>query len=56
MALSAPTRPVWAASLVLAAIGVLGRFVAIPYISGYAGWWLGLAYLVLLIATSFKGI
>jgi hypothetical protein len=56
MALSAPTRPVWAVSVVLAVIGVLGKLVAIPYVSGYAGWWIGAGFVVLLIGTTYKGV
>lgn len=56
MALSAPTRPVWVISIVLAAIAVVGRLVHIPYVTGYAGFWLGAAFLLLLIGVTYKGV
>ena len=56
MALSAPTRPVWAISVVLAVIGVLGKLVAIPIVSPHACWWVAAGFVVLLIGTTYKGV
>ncbi len=56
MALSAPTRPVLVVSVVLVALGVLGRFVPIPIVSLHPIWLLAAGYVVLLIGNVYKGL
>jgi type IV secretory pathway VirB3-like protein len=56
MALSAPTRPAWIIAVVLGVLGLLGKFVAIPYVTVNAFWLLAVAFVVLAIATAVKGL
>ena len=56
MALSAPTKPVWIIAIILGVLGLLGRFVAIPFISVNAFWLLAAGFVVLAIATIYKGL
>ena len=52
---SAPTRPVWLISLILAALGVLATFVAIPVVSANAFWFVVAGYVLLFLGTILKG-
>jgi hypothetical protein len=45
MALSAPTRPVWIIAIILGVLGLLGKFVAIPFVTAYAFWLLAVSSL-----------
>ena len=58
MNLSAPTLPVFLASVILAVLAVLVVYTAvkIPVISGHAFITLGVAYLLLLAGNLFKGV
>ena len=56
MALSAPTRPVWIIAIILGVLGLLGRFVTIPFITAYAFWLVVVGFVVLAIATALKGV
>ena len=56
MNLSAPTKPVFLISLVLAALAVLGIYMPIPFISGNAFWVAIIAYVVLLAGNVAKGL
>ena len=49
MNLSAPTKPVFLISLILAVLAVIGMFVAIPLITANAFWVAIIAYIVLAI-------
>ncbi len=53
MALSAPTRPVWIIAIILGVLGLLGKFVAIPFVTAYA-FWLAAGSVVLAIGTALK--
>ncbi len=56
MNLSAPTKPVFLISLVLAVLAVAGTFVAIPVVSANAFWVAVIAYVVLLVGNVAKGV
>ena len=56
MNLSAPTKPVFLVSLILAALAVISTFVAIPVVSGNAFWVAVIAYVVLLVGNVAKGL
>jgi hypothetical protein len=56
MALSAPTRPVWIVAIILGVLGLLGKFVAIPFVTAYAFWLLAVGFVVLAIGTALKGV
>ena len=56
MNLSAPTMPVFLISVVLAALAVIGMFVAIPFVSANAFWVAIVAYIVLLVGNVLSGV
>ncbi|MCQ2976119.1 MAG: hypothetical protein MJ211_15065 [Bacteroidales bacterium] len=56
MKLSAPKVGVWSVSVVLGVLGILGKFVAIPFVSAYAFWLVVAAFAILAIATLLKGL
>ena len=55
MRLNAPKKIVWLISLILAVISLIGYFIAIPVLSGIAFWVMGVAWLLLFLATFLKG-
>jgi hypothetical protein len=55
MNLSAPTMPVFAVSVILAVLALIGHFVAIPYVTLYGFWIAIVAYVVLLVGCLMKG-
>lgn len=55
MRLNAPKKIVWLISLILAVISLIGYFVAIPVVSVNAFWIMGVAWLLLFLATFLKG-
>lgn len=55
MRLSAPKKITWWISLILAVLGVLGKYVAIPVISGLNWWLLLVGFLLLWLGTFIKG-
>ena len=56
MKLNAPTNLVFLISLILFVLGLLGTFVAIPFITGYAFWFVVAAFVVLALACILKGL
>ena len=56
MNLSAPTKPIFFISLILAVFAVLGVYMPIPFISGNAFWVAVIAYVVLLLGNVAKGL
>ena len=56
MNLTPPTKNVFYVSVVLAVIGLLGSFVSIPFVSTYAFWFVVVAYVVLLLGNTMKGV
>ena len=55
MKLSAPTRSIWLLSVILAALGVIGKIVLLPVVSVYAFWILVAGYILLFLSTVLKG-
>ncbi len=55
MNLTPPTKNVFYVSVVLAVLGILGSFISIPFVSGYAFWFLAVAYIVLFLGNTMKG-
>lgn len=55
MRLNAPKKIVWLISLILAVISIVGKFVVIPIVTVYGFWIMGVAWLLLLLATYLKG-
>jgi hypothetical protein len=56
MKLNPPTTVAFWISVVLAVLGLLGSFVTIPFVSGFAFWFVVVGYLVLLISLFVKGM
>ncbi len=56
MKLSAPRKIVWIISVILGILGIIGKFVAIPFVSAYAFWLVTAGFVILAVATFFKGI
>jgi hypothetical protein len=54
--LNAPTQLVFLISLVLAVLGVLAIFITIPFVSGYAFWFVTAGYVVLALGCVLKGM
>lgn len=54
--LNAPTQIVFLISLVLAVLGILAIFISIPFVSGYAFWFVVAGYVVLAAGCVLKGM
>ncbi len=54
--LNAPAQLTFLISLVLAVLGVLAIFVTIPFVSGYAFWFVTVGYIVLALGCIMKGM
>ncbi len=56
MNLSPPTTMVFVISLILALLALVGKFVAIPFISDNGFWVAIVAYIVLAVGNLFRGV
>lgn len=56
MRLNAPTRITWLVSLILGLLSLLSYFVAIPFVTVNMYWFMGLGWLLLVLATFLKGL
>jgi hypothetical protein len=56
MKLNAPTKNWWWISVILAIIGLIGYFVAIPFVSVYAFWFVVVGFVLLALSTVMKGM
>lgn len=56
MRLTPPTKTVFYLSLLLAALGVIGYFVSIAFISDYAFWFVVVGYVLLALGNAMKGV
>ena len=56
MNLSPPTTAVFVISLILAALAIIGKFVAIPFISDHGFWVAVIAYVVLAGGNLLRGV
>ncbi|MEE8357706.1 MAG: hypothetical protein V3R33_10400 [Anaerolineales bacterium] len=56
MKLTPPTQNVFYISVVLAVLGILGNLISIPFVSGYAFWFVVVAYVVLFLGNTMKGL
>ena len=55
MNLSAPKKNVWLIAVIVGVVGIIGTFVAIPFVSVYAFWLVVVAFVLLLAGTALKG-
>jgi hypothetical protein len=56
MKLNAPKTITWWIAVVLGVVGIIGSFVAIPFISVYAFWLVAIAFVLLALATALSGL
>jgi hypothetical protein len=56
MTLSPPTALVFIASLILAALAVIGHFSHIPFVTEHGFWVAVIAYVILAVGNLFRGI
>jgi hypothetical protein len=55
MKLNAPTQGLWLIAVILGVLGILGRFVAIAYVSANSFWLVAISFVVLVVGTMMKG-
>jgi hypothetical protein len=56
MNLTPPTTVVFIVSLILAALAVIGKFAAIPFITDHGFWVAVVAYVILAVGNLFRGV
>ena len=56
MNLTPPTTVVFIVSLILAALAVIGKFAAIPFITDHGFWVAIVAYVILAVGNLFRGV
>ena len=56
MKLTPPTKNVFYVSVALAVVGILGSFISIPFVSTYAFWFVVVAYVILFLGNTMKGV
>ncbi|MDZ7290155.1 MAG: hypothetical protein ONB44_01890 [candidate division KSB1 bacterium] len=56
MKLSAPTFPVWLIAVIIGVLGILGKFLAIGFVTTYAFWFVLVGFVVLALSNLFKGV
>jgi hypothetical protein len=56
MNLTAPTKNIFLISAILFVLGVLGLYVAIPFVTGHAFWFVTGGYVVLAAGVLMKGL
>jgi len=56
MKVNAPTERFWWISVILGVIGILGYFVAIPFVTVNAFWFVTVGFVVLVLSTVLKGM
>lgn len=56
MKLSAPKQMLWLVAVIVGVLGILGNFVATPFISAYAFWLVAVGFALLALGTAMKGV
>jgi hypothetical protein len=56
MKLSSPKTVTWWVAVVVGVLGILGNFVTLPVVSGFAFWFVAIAFVILALATYLKGL
>ena len=54
--MNAPKKVTWLISLVLIALGIVSKFVAIPVVGTYAFWFVAVGGVLLLLGSLLKGL
>ena len=56
MNLTPPSTAVFFISVILAVLAIIGKFVAIPFISDHGFWVVVVAYIILAVGNLFRGV
>jgi hypothetical protein len=56
MKLSAPTNLTFWIAFVVGVLGILGTIVTLPFVSGYAFWFVALGFVLLVLGVLFKNM
>jgi hypothetical protein len=56
MKLNAPKNVTWWIAVVLGVLGILGNYMAIPFVSGFAFLFVAVGFVLLALATYLKGL
>ncbi|MCA9732733.1 MAG: hypothetical protein H6696_06870 [Deferribacteres bacterium] len=56
MKLNAPKQNVWIVSVILGVLGLVGKFVAIPFVTAYAFWFVFVGFVLLALGAFVKGM
>lgn len=56
MRLSAPKTTTWWIAMILGVLGIVGTYVSIPFVSGYAFLFVAAGFVLLALATFLKGL
>lgn len=56
MKLNAPKQATWLISVILGVLGILGAVVPIAELAPYSFWLVGIAFIILAIATAVRGL
>jgi hypothetical protein len=56
MSLSAPKQITFWIALILAVLGILGTFVTIPFVTGYAFWFVVVGFVLLALGNLMEGL
>jgi len=56
MNLNAPKQNIWLVAVIVGVLGVLGSFVAIPFVSANAFWFVTVGFAILMLSTVLKGM
>ncbi len=56
MKLSAPKKITWWIAVIVGGLGILGKFIALSFITTYSFWLVAAAFVLLVLATYFKDL
>lgn len=56
MRLSRPKNATWIVAVVIGVVGIVAQFIAIPFVSGNAFWFVTIGFVLLALATYLKGL
>ena len=56
MKLNAPKQLTWLIAIILGVLGLIGFFVALPFITAYAFWFVFAGFALLALASAMKGL
>lgn len=54
--MNAPKKLTWVIALIVGGVGIASKFIAIPFVTANAFWFVAAAFVLLLLASLFKGL